>query len=55
MSISGKTLEILRNDHKNDYLKSNSKASNNKIKFEKLQDILSQFGELKVYDYDHNF
>ncbi|GHT22630.1 restriction endonuclease subunit M [Endomicrobiia bacterium] len=33
----------------------NSEASNNKIKFEQLQDILSKLGKLKIYDYDHKF
>lgn len=39
----------------NNTYSANSEASNNKIKFDELQTLLSQFGELKIYDNKYKF
>ncbi|MDR2341504.1 MAG: DNA adenine methylase [Campylobacteraceae bacterium] len=39
----------------NNTYKANSEASNNKIKFKELENLLSKFGKLKIYDYDYKF
>ena len=39
----------------NNTYKANSEASNNKIKFKELENLLSKFGKLKIYDSEYKF